>query len=108
MTAGLSVLAAGIVIGISSAVVGIVRVFSWVRPLKGRVEAYRDLPVVRLAQTTQTRVSTAQRRIAEIPRLRLRLQRAFRELAAARDSVRESALAAAGLVRAIPTLLLGR
>ncbi|MDQ2908037.1 MAG: hypothetical protein M3R44_01640, partial [Candidatus Eremiobacteraeota bacterium] len=105
MTVGLSVLVAGIVIGVICAAVGVVRVVSSVRPLKARVDTYRELPIVRLAETTQIRVAKAQRRVAETPLLRLRLQRALLELAAARGSVRASVFAAVGIVRTIPKLL---
>ncbi|MBC5804230.1 MAG: hypothetical protein GIX03_14775, partial [Candidatus Eremiobacteraeota bacterium] len=71
------------------------------------VGAYRELPLLRLAETTRTRVSKAQRSVQEAPALRARAAKAAGAFLAACDSVAESALTAYATLRALPGILLG-
>jgi len=108
VSADLIVLLAGIVVGLICVVVGAVRVLSRALPLRARVDSYRDLPLLQLVETTQLRVTRAERSMRELPALQARMMRAFAEFRAARESLRTSALTVIVTVRALPSILLGQ
>ncbi len=107
MNAGLYVLFTGIIVGIGCVVVAVVRVLSVARPLKKRLDSYRQLPIVSLANTTQARVASARRRIAAVPALRARARSAVLEIVGAADAVRAAVVSVVAAVRAAPGILLG-
>jgi len=107
VSADLIVLVSGIAVAAICVAVGAIRVVAVFRLLRARVDAYRDLPLLRLAETTRTRVSAAQLSVREAPALRTRAITAASAFFAACDSVAESALTVYGTLRALPSLLLG-
>jgi hypothetical protein len=86
--AELYVLAASLVFALVLVVAGFVRVVRAVLALKGRVEAYENLAIFKVAEITEARITAAERRIAELPRLRARADAAVAEIETAYNRVR--------------------
>lgn len=99
--AGLYVLAAALLFSLALVALGVVRVVRGALVLKRRIEAYEDLSVFKVAEITQARIAAAERRIADLPRLRARAEAALAEIDAAFKRVRLIAQSVRFVVRKV-------
>ena len=104
MTPELIVLIAGVVIGIALVAIGAIRVLRLLRTVRERIEGYRDLPLLRLYETTNDRVERARQRAADFTEELERAQHAAQELAAASARLRDAALSGLAVLRVFPAL----
>jgi hypothetical protein len=96
----LQVLAACFVLAIVLAAAGVITLARAGLALKKRIEAYRELPILRGdLERTQLAIATAERRIDSVPFLAARARRAVGELDAVRRRNRLIALSLIAVVR---------
>jgi hypothetical protein len=88
--AGLLALGCGIAIGVGFVIAGALRLVRSGLALKGRLDGYAALPLLREIEGSQARLALGTRAIDRFPSLQLRAVRALEEIAVARDAVRRT------------------